>query len=198
MKICYIGAIQSVIENLRNLGASIHFQPSKECAGFIITDKILTGLIYLRDNYNSPKIVKGYLDLLGSNLYRNINVLVLDETDIKEFYKIHNIKTLQECKDKLKELKIHYLVVALTKEQIEKHVKYNLPKATQGGVKITNEQVATAKDNLTALVGYIYIKEGTLSTEAINKANVGAALSVAGFAEENLKDYYLDIKFKKE
>lgn len=196
MRICYIGAIQSVINNLRELGSEVDFQPSEDCNGIIITEQLTTTkLLQLRCQYrNTPIIVKGY----SSIHYSNINVLVFDENEIKKFYEDYGIKTLQECKDTLKDFKIHYLVVALTKEQIEQHVKYNLPKARQEEVKITNEQVATAKDNLTALVGYIYTKEGTLSTEAINKANVGAALSVAGFAEENLKDYYLDIKFKKK
>lgn len=194
MKVCYIGKMQSVIENIRNLGAEIYFQPSKDCDGIIITEKVCAGkIIRIRQSYSGPIIVKGQTN----QYYTNINVLILDENETKEFYEMHQIKTLQKCKDKLKELKIHYLVVALTKEQIEQHVKYNLPKAQAKDVEITNKQVVTAKDNLTALVGYIYIKEGSLSSEAINKANVGAALSVVGFAGENLKDYYLDINFKK-
>jgi len=196
MRICYIGAIQSVINNLRELGSEVDFQPSNECDGIVITEQLTTTkLLQLICEYgNTPIIIKGYSGIQ----YTNVNVLVLDETETKKFYEDYGIKTLQECKDTLKDLKIHYLVVALTKEQIEQHVKYNLPKAKQDEVRITNEQVATAKDNLTALVGYIYTREGTLSAEAINRANVGAALSVVGLAEENLKDYYLDIKFKKD
>lgn len=194
MRICYIGEIQSVIDNLRNLGAEITFFVSDEkIDGYIITEPTTMEKLTLLNN-NVPIIAKG----LPNHYYTNVNVLVLDEDDIALFYKMHNLNTRQECKDKLKELKIHYLVIALTKKQLEEHINYNLPKAKLENVNITNEQVTTAKDNLTALVGYIYIKEGTLSTEAINKANVGAALSVAGFADENLKDYYLDIKFKKD
>jgi len=195
MRICYFGDIHSIIKNLQELGTEICFQPSKKCDGIIVTDNSnIVWLNTIRKKYNIPVIVKG----ISNKAYRGINVLVLDEDEVKKFYEINQINNLQECKDRLKELEIHYLVVALTKEQIEQHVKYHLPKAKQEKVKITKEQVATAKDNLTALVGYIYIKEGTLSTEAINKANVGAALSIAGKADENLKDYYLDIKFKKE
>jgi len=197
MRIYYLGAIQSVINNLRGLGAEISFQPSNECSGIIVTEQLTTTkLLQLSCKYrNIPIIVKGYNSFQH---YTNINVLVMDEAETKQFYENYGIKTLQECKDTLRDFKIHYLVVALTKKQIEQHVKYNLPKAQAKDVKITNEQVATAKDNLTALVGYIYIKEGTLSAEAINRANVGSALSVVGLAEENLKDYYLDIKFKKD
>lgn len=196
MKLCYTGNIQTVITNLQNLGADISFRPTKDCSGIIITDDTSQEQInqYTKDFPKIPIILSGKPWIP----YSNVKVLVLDEDETKVFYDILNIKTLQECKDKLKELKIHYLVVALTKKQIEKHVKYNLPKVRQEEVKITNEQVATAKDNLTALVGYIYSREGTLSAEAINRANVGAALSVVGLAEEDLKDYYLDIKFKKE
>jgi hypothetical protein len=194
MRICYLGELPSIIKNLQELGAEVSFQPSADCDGIIVTDTICAmHLVKLRNLWDKPIIVKGQLN----QYYTNINVLVLDENETKEFYEMHKIKTLQECKDTLRDLKIHYLVVALTKEQIQHHVKYNLPKAYAKDVKITNEQVATAKDSLTALVGYIYIKERTLSAEAINKANVGAALSVAGLAEENLKDYYLDIKLKK-
>ena len=178
------------------MGSEVDFQPSDECDGIIVTEQLTTTkLLQMRCKYrNTPIIVKEYSGIH----YTNINVLVFDENEIKKFYEDYGIKTLQECKDTLKDFKIHYLVVALTKEQIEQHVKYNLPKARQEEVRITNKQVATAKDNLAALVGYIYTRESTLSAEAINRANVGAALSVVGLAEENLKDYYLDIKFKKE
>lgn len=196
MKICYIGDMPSVITNLQNLGAEITFQISENCSGIIVTDNLRPGYLakYKQKYPKIPIIVNGKSWLI----YRDVNVVVLDEAETKVMYELLGIKTLQECKDKLKELNIHYLVVALTKKQLENHVKYNLPKARQEEVKITNEQVATAKDNLTALVGYIYSKEGTLTSEAINKANVGAALSIVGLAEEDLKDYYLDIKFKKK
>jgi len=194
MRICYLGEIKSIIKNLQELGVEISFQPSKKCDGIIVTDSSNTKwLSLLRKKYNIPIIVKAVKRID----YHEVNVLILDESEVKEFYNKNQINNLKECKDKLKELKIHYLVVALTKEQIEEHVKYNLPKATAKDIKITKEKVATAKDNLTAIVGYIYIKEGNLSTEAIKKANIGAALSVVGTADNNLKDYYLDIKFKK-
>jgi len=195
MKIHYIGNSQSVIENLRNLGADIIFSQYYNCSGIIVTDDIPTKyLVSLRKVYHGPIIVKGFAN---KNYYTDVNVIVFDENDIKVFYERHQIRTLEQCKNKLKELKIHYLVVALTKEQIQKHVEYNLPKAEIKEVNVTNKTLISAKDNLTALVGYIYAKEGTLSAEAINKANIGAALSVVGFANEGLRDYYLDIKFKK-
>lgn len=196
MRLHYIGDIQSVIENIRNLGAEISFSQLEQCSGIIITDPVPAKYITkIRKVYAGPIILKGFVN---QNYYTDVNVIVLDENDIKTFYEMHEIETLEQCKNKLKELKIHYLVVALTKEQIKKHIAYKIPKARINDVKITNQQVADAKDNLTALVGYVYAKEGTLSTEAINKANVGAALSVVGFANEDLKDYYLDIKFKTE
>jgi len=195
MKIFYLGALHSVISNLQKLKVGISFSLSSDCAGIIATDIISEAeLGYWKnmcEDYNIPIIIKGN----KLNHYIGVNVLVLDETEKEIFYKEHNITTLQECKDRLRELKIHYLVIALTKEQIKAQVQHNLPKAGIGQIKITDKQVTEARDILTALVGYIYIKEGTLSVDALQRANTGAALSVVGFTGEDLKDFYLDINF---
>lgn len=197
MKIFYLGELQSVINNLQKLGVEISFSLDCYCEGIIATDIIPEAeLGFWKEycsSYDIPLIIK------GNKLYNyiGVNVLVLDETEKELFYKEHNITTLQECKDRLRELKIHYLVVALTKEQIKAQVQHNLPKLGNANLNITNEQVTEARDILTALVGYIYIKEGTLSAEAIQRANTGAALSVVGFTGDDLKDFYLDIKFKE-
>jgi hypothetical protein len=196
MKICYLGDLQSVITNLQKLNVDVSFSLSSDCSGIIATDIIPdVELGYWKDkgeDYNIPIIIKGN----KLNHYVGVNVLVLDETEKEIFYKEHNINTLQECKDRLRDLKIHYLVIALTKEQIKQQVQHNLPKAGAAQLNITDKQVSEARDILTALVGYIYIKEGTLSAEAIQRANTGAALSVVGFTGANLKDFYLDIKFE--
>ena len=198
MKIFYLGELQSVISNLQRLGVEINFSLDCYCNGIIATDIIPEAEISLWKEYCSrysiPLIIKGNKQYH----YIGVNVLVLDETEKELFYKEHNITTLQECKDRLRELKIHYLVIALTKEQIKQQVEHNLPKSGEANLNITNEQVAEARDILTALVGYIYIKEGTLTTEAIQRANTGAALSVVGFTGEELKDFYLDINFKND
>jgi len=196
MKIFYVGELQSVISNLQKLGVDISFNLDCYCNGIIATDTIPEAEIGLWkeycSRYNIPLIIKGNQQYH----YIGVNVLVLDETEKELFYKEHNITTLQECKDRLRELQIHYLVIALTKEQIKQQVQHNLPKSGNANLNITNEQVAEARDILTALVGYIYIKEGTLTTEAIQRANTGAALSVVGFTGDDLKDFYMDIKFK--
>jgi hypothetical protein len=177
------------------LNVDVSFSLSYDCNGIIATDIIPEAeLGYWKSEcagYNIPIILKGN----KLNNYIGVNVLVLDETEKEMFYKEHNINTLQECKDRLRELKIHYLVIALTKEQIKQQVQHNLPKIGIAQLNITNKQVSEARDILTALVGYIYIKEGTLSAEALQRANVGAALSVVGFTGDTLKDYYLDINF---
>jgi hypothetical protein len=195
MKICYIGDLQSVITNLQKLNVEVSFSLSNDCNGVIATDIIPDAeLGYWKSkcgDYNIPIIIKGN----KLNHYVGVNVLVLDETEKELFYKEHNISTLKECKDGLRDLKIHYLVIALTKEQIKQQVQHNLPKVGVAQLNITNKQVADARDILTALVGYIYIKEGTLSAEALQRANTGAALSVVGFTGDNLKDFYLDINF---
>jgi hypothetical protein len=195
MKIFYLGDLQSVITNLQKLNVEVSFSFSSDCNGIIATDIISEAeLGYWKnkcEDYNIPIIIKGN----KLNHYVGVNVLVLDETEKEIFYKEHNINTLQECKDRLRELKIHYLVIALTKEQIKQQVQHNLPKIGIAQLNITNKQVSEARDILTALVGYIYIKEGTLSAEALQRANVGAALSVVGFTGDTLKDYYLDINF---
>ena len=186
MKICYLGDLQSVITNLQRLNVEVSFSLSNDCNGIIATD-IIPGaeLGFWKDkcaDYNIPIIIKGN----KLNHYVGVNVLVLDETEKEIFYKEHNINTLQECKDRLRELKIHYLVIALTKEQIKQQVQHNLPKAGMAQLNITNKQVSEAIDILTTLVGYIYITEGTLSAEALQKANVGAALSAVGFTGDTL------------
>jgi hypothetical protein len=195
MKICYLGDLQSVITNLQRLNVDVSFSLSPDCNGIIATDIISEAeLGYWKEkcaDYNIPIIIKGN----KLTYYVGVDVLVLDETEKELFYKEHNISTLQECKDRLRELKIHYLVIALTKEQIKQQVQHSLPKAGIAQLNITNKQVSEARDVLTALVGYIYIKEGTLSADALQKANVGAALSVVGFTGDDLKDFYLDINF---
>ena len=80
MRICYIGEIQSVINNLRELGAEISFQPSKDCDGIIVTDKIIAALNILINNYNVPIIVNGQ----KYQPYSSISVLVLDEDETWE------------------------------------------------------------------------------------------------------------------
>jgi len=198
MKIFYLGELQSVITNLQKLDVDVGFSLSNDCNGIIATDIIPEAeLGYWKDKcaeYAIPLIIK------GNKLYNyiGVNVLVLDETEKEIFYKEHNITTLQECKDRLRELKIHYLVIALTKEQIKQQITRTLPSLGTAKLNITDKQVTEARDILTALVGYIYIKEGTLSAEALTKANTNAIFSVVGFTGEDLKDFYLDINFKKE
>jgi hypothetical protein len=195
MKIFYLGDLQSVITNLQKLNVDVGFSLSSDCDGIIATDIIPDAeLGYLKskcEDYNIPIIIKGN----KLNHYVGVNVLILDETEKELFYKEHNINNLQECKDTLRDLKIHYLVIALTKEEIKQQVQYNLPKIGIAQLNITDKQVAEARDILTALVGYIYIKEGTLSVAALQRANTGAALSVVGFTGDDLRDFYLDINF---
>jgi len=194
MKIGYIGDIASIIKNLQELGAEILFSLSGACDGLIITDNIDGNYFeHIKKKFDIPIIVSGD----PGRAYKNISVLVFDEDELNIFYQKHNVKGLQQCKDLLRDLGIHYLVVALNKEQIQQRVQHQLPNARAENINITKKEVEKAKDTLIALVGYIYIKEGTLSSEAINKANVGAALSVIGNTG-NLKDYYLDINFKKD
>ena len=193
MKICYIGEITSVIKNLQELGADIVFNLSGACDGIIITDNINNKHFeYIREKFFVPIIVNGN----PKQDYHNISVLIFNEDELQIFYQKHDVHGLKQCKDLLKNLGIHYLVVALNKEQIKKHVQHQLPKAKAEKINITKAEVEKVKDTLTALVGYIYIKEGTLTSEAINKANVGAALSIVGDTD-NLNDYYLDINFKR-
>jgi hypothetical protein len=195
MKIFYLGELKSVINNLQKLGVDISFSLDCYCKGIIATDTIPEAEISLWkeycSEYNIPLIIK------GNKLYNytGVNVLVLDETEKELFYKEHNITTLQECKDRLRELKIHYLVIALTKEEIKQQITRTLPSLGTAKLNITDKQVTEARDILTALVGYIYIKEGTLSADALTKANTNAIFSVVGFTGEDLKDFYLDIDF---
>ena len=195
MKICYLGDLQSVISNLQRLNVEVSFSLSHDCNGLIATDIIPDAeLGYWKDkceDYNIPIVLKGN----KLNHYVGVNVLVLDETEKELFYKEHKINNLQECKDTLRDLKIHYLVIALTKEQIKQQITRTLPSLGIAKLNITNKQVTDARDILTALVGYIYIKEGTLSAEALTKANTKAIFSVVGFTGDNLKDFYLDINF---
>jgi len=195
MKIFYLGDLHSVISNLQKLKVDISFSLSSDCAGIVATDVIPEAEIgYWKskcEEYNIPIIIKGN----KLNHYAGVNVLVLDETEKEIFYKEHNITILQECKDRLRELKIHYLVIALTKEQIKQQITRTLPSLGTAQLNITNKQVSEARDILTALVGYIYIKEGTLSAEALVRANTSAIFSVVSFTGEDLKDFYLDINF---
>jgi len=195
IRIYYLGDLPSVISNLQKLNVEVSFSLSNDCNGVIATDIIPEAeLGYWKDKcskYNIPIIIKGN----KLNHYVGVNVLVLDETEKELFYKEHNINSLQECKDRLKELKIHYLVIALTKEEIKQQITRTLPSLGTAKLSITNKQVSDARDILTALVGYIYIKEGTLSAEALMKANTKAIFSVVGFTGEDLKDFYLDINF---
>jgi hypothetical protein len=194
LKILYIGQYDTVRRNLQDLGALVvnaaAVQNGMDYDGTVITSPLSPENL----DYKKPIIISGNPNLT----YRNVNVLVLDENEIETFYKIQNIKTLQNCKDALRDLGIHYLGVSLGKEKIKKCISYNLPEAQAKKINITSSDVAKAKDTLTAILGYIYIKERTLSANAIRDAQVGASLSIAGFADnKNLKDYYLNIGLRK-
>ena len=192
MKIFYVGTVKSIIKNLTELGAEV-ISSSKDCDGIIITqdipDIILNQLIEL----NKPIIINGDPE----RDYKNINILILSEDKIDIFYNKHNIKSMKECKDKLKELGIKYLVVSLGKEKIKKCIQYNLPKVQVQKVDITEREVVRAKDVITAIVGYTFIKEKSLSTESIEKAQIGSCLLATNNADDkNIKDYYIDIKLR--
>ena len=194
LKILYIGQYAKVKKNLQDLGALVVNEEAVR-NGMDYNGTVVTAPLRPEElNYKAPLIVSGN----PNYTYRNIGVLVLEENEIEQFYKLQNINNLQECKDRLKELGIKWLGVSLGKEKLKKCISHNLPQVQAAQVKITVQDVAKAKDTLTAILGYIYIKEGTLSADAIRQAQIGASLSIAGFADNtNLKDYYLNIGLRK-
>jgi hypothetical protein len=196
MTIFYIGKIKSIIKNLEELGAKVlPFVAAKQCDGVIVTSNLSTHVLQSLHAFRVPIIVSGKLDVN----YTNINVLVLNEQEAQAFYKKYNLTNLQSCKDKLKTLGIKYLVISLNKDQIKQAIQYQLPKVQAQNVKITDADVIRAKDVITAIVGYVYIKKKKLSAQAIKQAQIGAALAVTGLVnQKELTDYYLGVKLNRK
>jgi len=199
MKIYYVGDIKSIIQNLKELGVEVFFYWSgsipTDLNGIVITDDLKQKDIRgLKERYNKPIIVSG----IPKRIYRNIDILVLSEEEIDTYYKSEGITSLQSCKDRLKKLGIKYLVVSLGKDKIKKAIKYNLPHAQLSEIKITDKEVERAKDIITAVISYIYIKEGKLTATAIKNVNIGASLAVSDYTvSKDLTDYYLGIKLRR-
>ena len=202
MKILMIGKNKVISNNLISLGADVtvlkHIPcKSTEYDGIVITKELPFYSMDALRSFKIPIIVLGHTQYP----YHNIDVLVFNEKETDKFLSelLDKPKGLDACKDILRNLKIKYLVVTFGKEKIEKYIKQNLPVVKATEVKVTKETVDKAKDVVTAIVTYIYIKTKGLSIHSIKQANIKAAVAAKGTKNlENVTDYYLKIKSKKE
>ena len=101
MKILYIGKIENIVKTLEELGAQV-VSDIDICDGILVTDKLTPDELSSFTRPDKPLIVSGCSDYS----YTDINVLVLDEEGVVEFYKMHSIIDLQSCKDMLTNLRI--------------------------------------------------------------------------------------------
>ena len=202
MKILMIGKNKVISNNLISLGADVNVSKSipyksTEYNGIVVTRELPFYSMDELKSFNIPIIVFGN----PQYPYHNIDVLVFNEKETDKFLSdiLDKPKGLNACKDVLKNLKIKYLVVTFGKEKIEKYIKQNLPIVKATEVNVTKETVDKAKEVVTAIVTYVYIKTKGLSIQSVKQANIKAAVTAAGTKNlKNISDYYLKIKSKKE
>lgn len=202
MKILMIGKNEVIFNNLILLGVEVTISeniPNKNTIynGIIVTKELpFYSMAELR-RFNLPIVVLGN----PQYPYYNIDVLVFNEKETDEFLKdyLDTPKGLNACKEILKKLKIKHLVITFGKEKIEKYIKQNLPTVNATEVNVTKETVDKAKEVVTAIVAYIYIKTKGLSIQSIKQANIKAVITSAKTGNlENITNYYLKIKSKKK
>jgi len=202
MKILMIGKNKVIVNNLILLGAKVTVSKSipyknTEYNGIVVTKELPFYSMDELRSFNIPIIVAGN----PKSLYHDIDVLIFNEKETDKFLNdfLDKPKGLDACKDILKNLKIKYLVVTFGKEKIEKYIKQNLPIVKASEVNVTKETVDKAKEVVTAVIAYIYIKTKGLSINSIKQANIKAAVIATGTKDlKNIANYYLKIKSKKK
>lgn len=193
MKILQIGKNKIITNNLISLGAEVGM------SRFIpYNDKAYDGIVITKDlPFWSMDELKAFkIPIITNYLSKNIDALVIDEEKTKKLFpNPDKSKELITYKNTLKQLGIKYLVITFGKERIENYIKQNLP-IIQTTMNVTKETVDKAKDVVTAVITYTYIKTGKLIPESIKQANTNAIVTdLKGF--KNIGDYYLQIKRQK-
>ena len=125
---------------------------------------------------------------------KDVNVLVLNEEQMNEFSGTSKWD-IPQCRDKIRKLSIKHLVVSLRKKEVKEFVKvYGLPVVNMKDVEITDEDVERAEDVIISIIGYLYIKDGILLPDSIERAKIGAILEVFG---KEANSYHLKFSLKK-
>ena len=187
MKILYVGSSKSIVRNLIELGVEEVGLVIVDPDGIVISSDVSVEEMKRLRNFKVPIILSSG----KSDLQREVDVLILDENEMNTFY--GSIKwDLQKCREKIRELGIKHLVVSLAKEEVKKIIQMlDIPKISIQNIQITDREVERAKDVITAIISYIYLKEGLLMPDSIEKAKVGAVLEMVGMK----KDYCHHLKF---
>lgn len=196
MKIIYAGNSKSIVRNLLELGVEEvifweEFKGQSGIDGVIVTkDLSLISLEKLR-SLRVPIILSS-----GKTKYqRDVDVLILDEDEMNIFNGL-GTWDIPKCREQLRKLGIKHLVVSLGKEETKKRIQQlQISKINVKEVEITDEEIEREKDVITAIIGYIYIKDGLLMPDSIEKAKVGAILEVIGMKKDT--SYHLKFNIKK-
>lgn len=197
MKILYIGKSKSIVKNLVELGVDevVYWNDFgwEKVDGIIITQELLPEEMERLRGLKVPII----LNSGKPELQNQVNVLILNEEQMNEFSGT-TTWDIPQCRIKLRKLGIKHLVVSLRKKEIKQFIVfYGLPTINVKDVQITDEAVERAEDVVIAIIGYLYITEGLLVPDSIEKAKIGAILEVFGKKTET-DSYHLKFNLKKK
>jgi hypothetical protein len=183
MKILYVGNSKTIMRNLEELGAERLTDlkdPRERIDGIIISKDLPPDEMESLKSLGVPIVLSS-----GRKEYqKNIDVLVLDEDEMNTFCGVSEWD-IAKCRDQIRKLGIKHLVVALGKKEVKRRIELlQISRINVKEVKVTDKEVERAKDVITAIIAYIYIKEGLLVPDSIERAKVGAILEVSGMKKD--------------
>ena len=195
MKVLYVGNSKSIIRNLLELGVKeillwSGLKGLPDVNGVVITKDVPPNEMEELKNLKVPIILSS-----GKAEYqKDVGVLVLDEDEMNVF--CGGEWNIAKCRDQIRKLGIKHLVVSLSKKEVKQRIEqFYIPLINVQEVVITDVEVERAKDVITAIIGYIYIKDGLLMPDSIERAKVGAMLEISGMKKE--EGYHLKFNLKR-
>lgn len=183
MKILYVGNSKTIMRNLEELGAERVVDlkdPTERIDGIVISKDLPPDEMENLKSLGVPIVLSS-----GRKEYqKNIDVLVLDEDEMNDFSGVSEWD-IAKCRDQIRKLGIKHLVVSLGKKEVKRRIELlQISRVNVKEVKVTDKEVERAKDVITAIIAYIYIKEGLLVPDSIEKAKVGAILEISGMKKD--------------